>query len=219
MSSDVGQGGDVSRSFYKSQRQDSKMSTEKQSSKDPRAQLHEQDMEIGFEDNPLVQTFEGIEQKFHDEIMKLAKEQYDAEDAENARHREKVNEVNTIYQEKLASLRVQHASRRDEFLRRESQARQHQYQQAGATQYQNPNAGTRDPHPQGYGGSTEAAGEAPRRGFASGQLDSYRERAQYLEGASRNSQGSTRNNHGYESSRGPYPGGRVYNNNNNSRFY
>ncbi|KAL7228365.1 hypothetical protein ACSBR2_007144 [Camellia fascicularis] len=37
-------------------------------------QAHEQDMEIGYEDKPSTLTFEGLEQRFLDEIMKLAKE-------------------------------------------------------------------------------------------------------------------------------------------------
>lgn len=45
-------------------------------------------MDIGYEDNPISQTFEGLEQKFYDDILKLAKEQNNAEDAENIRHRE-----------------------------------------------------------------------------------------------------------------------------------
>lgn len=45
-------------------------------------------MDVGYENKPLSQTFEGLEQKFLDDIMKLAKEQSDAEDAENARHKE-----------------------------------------------------------------------------------------------------------------------------------
>jgi len=45
-------------------------------------------MDIGYEGNPLLQTFEVLEQKFHNDIMKLAKEQNDAEDSENARHKE-----------------------------------------------------------------------------------------------------------------------------------
>lgn len=55
---------------------------------DLRSQPHEEDMDIGYEDNRVVQTFEGLEQRFLDDIMKLNKEQTDAEDAENARHRE-----------------------------------------------------------------------------------------------------------------------------------
>lgn len=45
-------------------------------------------MKIGYDDLPSTLTFECLEQKFHDEIMNLAKEHSDAEDAENARHRE-----------------------------------------------------------------------------------------------------------------------------------
>lgn len=205
-----GERGDASRSFHPDQRSDSKMSLEKQANKDPRAQPIEQDMDIGYEDNALPQTFEGLEQKFHDEIMKLTKEQHDAEDAENARHREKVGEINAKYQDKLTSLRAEHATRRDDFLRRESQVRHQQYQQAGIGPFQSA-AGVSDPL--AYVGpgaaaaamaAAEAAGEA-RRAAVAGQYDSYRERAQYLEGA---------RNHGFESrseSRGPYPGGRTYN--------
>lgn len=49
---------------------------------------HEQDMEIGYEDNPPPLTFEALEKKFKDETLKLLKEQLDAEDAEIIRHRE-----------------------------------------------------------------------------------------------------------------------------------
>ena len=45
-------------------------------------------MDVGYEGNHPSQSFEGLEQKFLDDIMKLAREQNDAEDAENARHRE-----------------------------------------------------------------------------------------------------------------------------------
>ena len=45
-------------------------------------------MEVGYEQNLLSQTLEGLEEKFLDDIMKLAKEQNDAKDAENIRHRE-----------------------------------------------------------------------------------------------------------------------------------
>lgn len=215
-----GEGGDASRLFYPGQRTDSKLGFDKQASKDPRSQPHEQDMDIGYEDNPLQPTFEGLMQKFHEEIMKLNKEQYEAEDTENARHREKLGEINIQYQEKLTALRVQHASRRDDFLLRESKTRQNQYQQAGMSQYQNP-TGPSESH--GYGGAATAAAVAAaeaadtrrtfaveaadaRRTLGAGQYDSYRERAQYLEGA---------RNQGFES-RGPYPGGRSYN---SARYY
>nr|CAN61671.1 hypothetical protein VITISV_040428 [Vitis vinifera] len=84
------QGGDAL-SFYQGQRPDAKLGLEKQSNNDPRSQPHEEDMDIGYEDNPLSHTFEGIEKKFHDDLLKLAKEQTDAEDVENARHREDSN--------------------------------------------------------------------------------------------------------------------------------
>lgn len=52
-----------------------------------------------YDDSELPQTFEGLEQKFVDDISKLAKEQYDAEDAENARHVQVISNyrlINTI---------------------------------------------------------------------------------------------------------------------------
>lgn len=197
-----GQGGDTSRSYFQGQRQDSKMALERQGNNDPRSQPHEEDMDIGYEDNPSSRTFEGLEQRFLDDIMKLSKEQTDAEDAENARHRERINTINAQYQEQLAALRARHSGRRDEFLRRESHARQQQYQQATMDHYPNSGMGPSDPH--GYGG---AAGSESHRTYNVDQYDSYRERARFL--------GSTRD-HGFES-RGPYPGGRVYDT--GSRYY
>ncbi|THG04364.1 hypothetical protein TEA_025701 [Camellia sinensis var. sinensis] len=197
-----GQGGDTSRSYFQGQRQDSKMALERQGNNDPRSQPREEDMDIGFEDNPSSRTFEGLEQRFLDDIMKLSKEQTDAEDAENARHRERINTINAQYQEQLAALRARHSGRRDEFLRRESHARQQQYQQATMDHYPNSGMGPSDPH--GYGG---AAGSESHRTYNVDQYDSYRERARFL--------GSTRD-HGFES-RGPYPGGRVYDT--GSRYY
>ncbi|CAL5432455.1 hypothetical protein ACSBR2_020844 [Camellia fascicularis] len=197
-----GQGGDTSRSYFQGQRQDSKMALERQGNNDPRSQPREEDMDIGYEDNPSSRTFEGLEQRFLDDIMKLSKEQTDAEDAENARHRERINTINAQYQEQLAALRARHSGRRDEFLRRESHARQQQYQQATMDHYPNSGMGPSDPH--GYGG---AAGSESHRTYNVDQYDSYRERARFL--------GSTRD-HGFES-RGPYPGGRVYDT--GSRYY
>ncbi|XP_073304717.1 uncharacterized protein [Primulina huaijiensis] len=92
-------------------------------------QSHEQDMEIGYEDKPQLVTFEGLERRFKDEIFNLIKEQADAEDAENTRHKEKLIELNDKYQEKLSTLRAQQASRRKEFLGKELEERQRQYQQ------------------------------------------------------------------------------------------
>ncbi|KAM1034079.1 hypothetical protein TB2_036952 [Malus domestica] len=45
-------------------------------------------MDLVYEDKPSSQTFEDLEKKFLDDIRNLAKEQSDAEDVENARHRE-----------------------------------------------------------------------------------------------------------------------------------
>lgn len=84
----MGQGGDAPRSYYQGQRPDPRMALEKQGSNDPRSQPREEDTNVGYEDKPMLQTFEGLEKRFIDDIMKLAKEQTDAEDAENARHRE-----------------------------------------------------------------------------------------------------------------------------------
>lgn len=197
-----GQGGDTSRSYFQGQRQDSKMALERQGNNDPRSQPREEDMDIGYEDNPSSRTFEGLEQRFLDDIMKLSKEQTDAEDAENARHSERINTINAQYQEQLVALRARHSGRRDEFLRRESHARQQQYQEATMDHYPNSGMGPSDPH--GYGG---AAGSESHRTYNVDQYDSYRERARFL--------GSTRD-HGFES-RGPYPGGRVYDT--GSRYY
>ncbi|KAF9595470.1 hypothetical protein IFM89_000388 [Coptis chinensis] len=186
----------------------SKMGLDKHGNKDPRAQPHEQDMEVGYEDNASQQSFESLTQKFHDEIIKLTKEQHEAEDVENARHRQKLGEINVQYQEKLTALRAQHANRRDDFLQRESHTRKNQYQQAGMTHYQNA-TGPSDPH--GYGG--ESAEEAAAGALAAYEavearikLDSYLER-QYLDGTRKD---------GFES-KGPYPGGRAYNT--NPRYY
>lgn len=67
---------------------DPKLDSKKQEHKEARVQVHEEDMEIGYEDNPSPLSFEGLEHKFLDEITKLVKEQSDAEDVENTRHRE-----------------------------------------------------------------------------------------------------------------------------------
>ncbi|KAF3439488.1 hypothetical protein FNV43_RR17766 [Rhamnella rubrinervis] len=200
------QDGDTTRSYFQGQRTDPKLALEKQSNNDTRSQSLNEDMDIGYEDNPISQTFEGLEQKFYDDILKLAKEQNNAEDAENARHREKINAINIQYEEQLAALRARHASRRDDFLRRESNARQHRYQEAIVDHYPNSSIGPNDPR--GYRGIV-ASPSVPdtQRGYDTEQYDSYRERARFL-GASRD--------HGFEP-RGTYPGGRVYDT--GSRYY
>ncbi|KAA8534606.1 hypothetical protein F0562_032135 [Nyssa sinensis] len=189
-----GQGGNAAQSFYQGQILDQELDLKKQANKEPRLQSHEQDMEIGYEDKPSPLTFEALEQKFQDEIIKFLKEQSDAEDAENARHREKIIEINTQYQEKLSSLRARQASRREDFLRKESESRLHQYQEAGMGHHPT-NMGLIDPH--SYSGA--AAAEA-HRAYAS-QFESNRERHSFLGGG--RSQGTE--------ARVPYPEGRVYN--------
>ncbi|EOY19313.1 Uncharacterized protein TCM_044378 [Theobroma cacao] len=142
------------------------------------AQSREQDIEIRYEDNRSPLTFEGLERKFHDEIMKLVKEQSDAEDKEIARHKEKIMEINTRYQEKLSALRAQHANRREEVLLKELQTRLHQYQQAGISSHLN--SGLQDAR--GYGGTAVAAAAGETRGYTTGQFHSYRDQSRFNAG-------------------------------------
>lgn len=93
----IGEGGDAPRSYFQSQRPDPKLASERQSNSDTRSQTHEENRDIGFEGNPVLHTFEGLEQKFHDDIVKLAKDQNDTEDAENARHREVITYLNVQF--------------------------------------------------------------------------------------------------------------------------
>ncbi|KAJ0020719.1 hypothetical protein Pint_31680 [Pistacia integerrima] len=190
---DAGQGVDASGSYFQGQRPDPKLALEKQNNSEPRSRPHEEDMDVGYEGKPLSNSFEGLEQKFIDDIMKLAKEQNDAEDAENARHRE-------------LPLEPDNASRRDEFLQKESHAGQQQYQQAMMDHYPNSGMGPGDPH--GYSSTPAAAAVGETyRAYNSDHYDSYKERARFLGGP---------RDHGFEP-RGPYPGGRVYDT--GSRYY
>ena len=107
---------------------------------------------------------------------------------------QKIIELNTKYQEKILALHSQQAARREEFLRKESQARLNQSQQAGLNHY--PNTGMRDSH-----GTPVAAAAEAHQAYAASQFDSYRER-QHMLGSGR-TQGTERV---------PYPSGRVYNN-------
>lgn len=202
-----GQGTDGSRTYFQGQRPDPNLSLEKQNA-DLRSRPHDENMEVGYEHNLLPPTLEGLEKKFHDDIMKLAKEQNDAEDAENSRHREKINAINGQYQEQLTALRARHANRRDEFLRKESLVRQQQYQQAMMDYYPHSNMAPADslptgnnPHGYGSGAGSAVVGDG-HRGYNSDNFDSYRERPRYL-GAARDQ--------GFEP-RGSYQGGRAYDN-------
>lgn len=203
-----GQGTDRSRTYFPNQRPDPKTSDKLQNA-DHRSRPHEKDMEIGYGDNHSSKTFEGLEKKFLDDIIKLANEQNNAEDTENARHREKINAINAQYQEQLAALRARHANRRDEFLLKESHARQQQYQQTFAVV---PGNAMTPANPQGYSGAAGSGmvGDG-NRVYNSDHSDAYRERARYLES------GGGRD-HGFDA-RGPFPGpgGRVYGT--GSRYY
>ncbi|KAK6929002.1 hypothetical protein RJ641_005207 [Dillenia turbinata] len=134
------------------------------------SKVHEQDMDIGYEDNSTVVTIDVLEMKFLDEIVNLTKEQNELEDAENARHREKLMEINIQYQEKILSLRAQQAKQREEFLHKELQARRHQYQSGLG----------HPPNNMGIGGTRSTAipagGEA-HHAYATDLYDSYREQS------------------------------------------
>ena len=67
---------------------DRKVDLERQANNESRLHPHEQDMEIGYEHKPSQLSYEALEQKLQDELLKLVKEQNDAEDKENTRHRE-----------------------------------------------------------------------------------------------------------------------------------
>ena len=121
-------------------------------------------------------------------------------------HFQKINAINTQYEEKLGALRARHASHRAEFLQRESHARQQQYQQNIRDPYPSSGMAPRDPH--GYSNiNASAAGGEVQRGYSADHFDPYRERARFLGGG---------RDQGFES-RGPFPGGRVYDT--GSRYY
>ncbi|KAG0473787.1 hypothetical protein HPP92_015138 [Vanilla planifolia] len=184
---DIGQGNDGSRSAYQGQRLDSKIVMEKQIGRDSRSQ---DDTELGYEENNQPQTYEALEERFHQDIMKLTKEQQEAEDKEYARHREKLNEINIKYQEKLVAIRSRQASLREEFLRKESLARHQQYQQFGGEAY-------------GYRSATAPVAAAhgdPHLAFGRGNFDSYGERPEF---------GGAVRNHEFDS-RGQFTGGRAF---------
>jgi len=223
--SDVGRSAAGSQSFYDGQRSDPKVGLEKQPSKETRDQPRTDRTETRYEDYNLPRTFEGLEQSFHEDIMMLSKELQDAEDAENSRHMERLKEINTQYQDKLLALRARQANYRDEFLRKESLARQQQYQQASMSHYANnsvageqhgyhPTALPGEQH--GYHPAPAAAtpaaaaggayGEA-HRGYASGhgQYESFTDRPDYPDFHG----GGRGRGRGFEH-RSQYPGGRAY---------
>ncbi|XP_061362298.1 uncharacterized protein LOC133306040 [Gastrolobium bilobum] len=157
---------------------------------------HEQDMEIGYEDSPPPPTYERLEQRFIDEIVKLARERSDAEDAEFTRHKERILEIDREYREKLSSLRAQQATRREEFLSKELQTRLNQYHEGKRKHC--PNMKVPDVH--GY--VTFTAGESISRFGGGTEYKHDGEQTKCL--SSGRSQGSE--------VRVPLPPGRVYNN-------
>ena len=88
---EAGHRGDLNESRSQERMVNQKGSRESQENVDARSQSFEQDMEIGYEESgPSELTFERLEQKFQDEIMRSVKEQGDLEDEEIARHKEVV---------------------------------------------------------------------------------------------------------------------------------
>ncbi|CAN8244277.1 unnamed protein product [Cochlearia groenlandica] len=213
-----GQGGvDPSRSYYHGQ-MNPKPGIEKQGSDHHRTQTqqHQENTKPVYENTRAgmqQQTFEGLEQKFMDDVTRLAKEQTDAEDAEILRHREKINTINARYEEQLAALRARHTGKREEIMRKESQARQQQYKKQAVPmidQYHPNVVGLPSGHPQGYIGNAQdpvAVADAPSRSYGSDRFEAYGDRSRF--------QGGTRD-HGFES-RGQYTGGTGYDT--GSRFY
>ncbi|KAG9128993.1 hypothetical protein Leryth_014774 [Lithospermum erythrorhizon] len=229
-------GSEATRSYHESQRLDPRNPFEKQGNSDPRqyggqrsyqrmpqevhgdpndrSRHHVDDMDIGYEDSPVRPSFEKLEHKFFDDIMKLSKEQSDAEDAENVRHMEicfsfneqvgaffssKINAINAQYQEHLLVLRSRHTNRRDEYLRKESQARHQLYQQVAVLD-DHPSRGTsHSSDPRSYN-VVAALNEESHRTYDSGSHDGYRERGRVVSNA---------RDHGLDP-RVPYPAGRAY---------
>lgn len=87
---------------------------------------------------------------------------------------QRLSEINAQYQEKLLAVRACQATHREEFLRKESQARHQQYQEADMNNYQNSAVPS---EAFGYGSAAAAAsafGEA-HRAYAASQYDHYGE--------------------------------------------
>lgn len=80
---------------------DPKAGMEKQGSDIRTQPQHQENPKTGYDNNRGVQTFEGLEQKFMDDITRLAKDQIEAEDAEIARHREVSNKLESSATELL----------------------------------------------------------------------------------------------------------------------
>lgn len=84
---DAAQGNNGTQSYIQDETIDARVSQQNEANQEM-DQTHEQEMEIGYEDSPPLPTYEGLERRFVDEIMKLVRERSDEEDAEFARHNE-----------------------------------------------------------------------------------------------------------------------------------
>lgn len=162
-----------------------------------------QEMDVGFADQSLPKSLEALEHKLMDEVMTLIKDQNDAEDEENARHRECTREIHEQYQAKIVALRTQHAKRREEFFRHELLSRVGQHQQPVLSKQYHETAGGpmlgHDDH-RGYG---TGLGEGHQ--VYPGGYESRRDEMQYYG----NPPHSYNRNQGYDI-REPYPGSRMY---------
>jgi hypothetical protein len=123
---------------------------------------------------------------------------------------QRLKEINVQHQEKLLALRARQATYREEFLRKESLARQQQYQQANMSHYaNNPMPGEQHGyHPAAVAtpvGAGDAYGEA-HRGYASAQYEPFADRPDYPE-----FRGGGRGRDRGNEHRSQYPGGRAYN--------
>ncbi|CAK8572927.1 unnamed protein product [Lathyrus sativus] len=171
-------------------------------------EAREEDMEIGYDEMPSTPTYEGLEQRFIDEIMKLVRERSDKEDAEISRHKERIVEINEEFQEKMSSLRAHQETRRQEFLHKELKARSNQYQ-----------VGKRNHHPNMK--IADANGYLCPTTFTAGEATSssrFHGATEYCKYVGEPTECATTISNGIKTSqsnetRVPLPPGRVYNNN------
>ncbi|XP_078159750.1 ubiquitin carboxyl-terminal hydrolase isoform X4 [Carex rostrata] len=212
--------------MYEAQRVDTKHGTEKVGSTESRAENpNNSALEGGYKDNAaLPQTIDALEQRFLQDLTKLLKEQHDAEDAEVLRHRARLNEINTQYQEKLVVLRANQGKIREELMRKESESRLQQYQQNQLTNSMAhlQNNSTPPPRPSGAHHSYPSAGgynmEATERtayhgaygaeGYPSGYGGDAAQRGPYPTQASHYESTGHAHGRGLEPH---YAGGRAYN--------
>jgi hypothetical protein len=100
---DAAQGNNAIQSYIPDDSIDAKVSQQNQFNQET-DEAHEEDMEIGYDDKPPTPTYEGLEQRFIDEIMKLVGERSDKENAEFARHNEVSIQYRVIHTTKQLSL-------------------------------------------------------------------------------------------------------------------